>query len=243
MKRQIRSSVFETNSSSQHSISILKKGDIYTEDEIMNDMYIHKDGTWNIYEGHLNFHRSPFQCLANFYWKFHYCIAALCYEYGDATWKELEAIAFKYIPGLTKIKLPKTTKSERAYNENNKDYGYGKGLTEDQLVEKLMEKEEQFNNEFELNYWINKDETYWYYDYPDTGYAEDYGMLRDFLDKKNISLEEFLTSSKFIVIVDGDEYCIWGDLKDSGVIDLNAIDYEYGSSDGVISDYSKEDEN
>lgn len=42
--------------------------------------------------------------------------------------------------------------------------------------------------------------------------------LRGWLERNNITLEEFLTHDKFMIICDGDEYCIWEDLKDCGII-------------------------
>ena len=43
MKRQIRRGVFETNSSSQHSLCIMKKDEHYTPDEIARDFYLCDD--------------------------------------------------------------------------------------------------------------------------------------------------------------------------------------------------------
>ena len=54
-------------------------------------------------------------------------------------------------------------------------------------------------------------------------------ILRSFLDSQKITLKEFLSSRKYIVICDGDEYFVWNQLKNSGVIDTDAILYETGS--------------
>lgn len=43
MKRQIRRSVFETNSSSMHSLTVMKKDDKYTPEEILEEIYLCKD--------------------------------------------------------------------------------------------------------------------------------------------------------------------------------------------------------
>ena len=37
-------------------------------------------------------------------------------------------------------------------------------------------------------------------------------------------LKEFLTNKKYVVIQDGDEYCIWKDLIDCGLIDKKVIE-------------------
>lgn len=54
-------------------------------------------------------------------------------------------------------------------------------------------------------------------------------ILQSFLDSQKITLKEFLSSRKYIVICDGDEYFVWNQLKNSGVIDTDAILYETGS--------------
>ena len=43
MKRQIRRGVFETNSSSQHSICIMKNDEHYTPDEFAKDFFLCDD--------------------------------------------------------------------------------------------------------------------------------------------------------------------------------------------------------
>ena len=65
-----------------------------------------------------------------------------------------------------------------------------------------------------------------------TDYVKSYGgvdedILSPFLDKEKISLREFLTNKKYVVIVDGDEYCVWKSIKNTGLIDINKIEKEY----------------
>lgn len=48
--------------------------------------------------------------------------------------------------------------------------------------------------------------------------------LFDWLEKYNISLKEFLTNKKYVVIQDGDEYYIWKDLINCGLIDKKVIE-------------------
>ena len=47
----------------------------------------------------------------------------------------------------------------------------------------------------------------------DTGFAEDYGKLKEFLDKTKTSIEEFLTNRQYVIIQDGDEYEDWKAFK------------------------------
>lgn len=56
----------------------------------------------------------------------------------------------------------------------------------------------------------------------DYGGTDDY-LIEGWLKKYNISLEEFLTNKRYVVICDGDEYCIWDHLKESGLIRTDMI--------------------
>lgn len=56
-------------------------------------------------------------------------------------------------------------------------------------------------------------------------------MLSGFLKKENISLEEYLTNKRYVVIQDGDEYGCFKDMKRSGLVNMDAIDHEYPRDD------------
>ena len=73
MKRQIRGSVFETNSSSAHSIVIRNVGEHYSAKEIKEHTYINRNGEWDIFQYELEFGRSPFKYLATFVDKVRFC--------------------------------------------------------------------------------------------------------------------------------------------------------------------------
>lgn len=78
MRIQVRRNVFETNSSSMHSLVILKEDRLFTKNELTDGMYLHKNGVWDIWmDDDLYFGRSPFQCLATFESKVRYAIASL----------------------------------------------------------------------------------------------------------------------------------------------------------------------
>ena len=116
MKRQIRRGCFETNSSSQHSLTVMKRDDKYTSEEILEEIYLCKDKetgedkcVWNIWDHDLEFGRSPFRALGTFTDKWLYACASLVHDYNDETYKELVALALKYIPGLKKVELPTTS--------------------------------------------------------------------------------------------------------------------------------------
>lgn len=182
MKRQIRSSVFETNSSSMHSLVVKKEDGYYADNELRRHLWLDDDGTWDMWhEDDLTFGRYPFKCLCTFESKVRYAIAALCGYRSDAeeTFKEIEALVKEIIPECTRIKLPKVSWD---WDDENAEISYG---------------------------FVDED------------------ILSLFLKKENISLKEFLTNKKYVVIVDGDEYCIWLDLKNSGLVNESEIEKEY----------------
>ena len=166
---QIRKGIFETNSSSMHSL-VIKNNDAFAEDE--NIYYtqeeINNEIGWNISENKkvyniknedLYFGRSPFRILDTFRDKMHYAFA------NGFTPEEICPIVNKFIPEVESFNLP---------------------------------------------------------EYMGT---DDY-LLECWLEKAEISLEEFLINKKYIVICDGDEYCLWDTLKESGIIDKSIIEKE-----------------
>lgn len=176
--RQIRNGVFETNSSSMHSLVIKKSGGHYTEEELHEDLWIGNNGVWEIWnDRRITFGRSPFECLSTFESKVRYAIASLCGWSHNAAEKfeEIEQIVTEMIPECWQIKLPKAWYSD----EDRVSYG-----------------------------------------------SVDENILSPFLKNENISLKEFLTNKKYVVIVDGDEYCIWDSLKNSGLVNANEIEKE-----------------
>ena len=67
-----------------------------------------------------------------------------------------------------------------------------------------------------------------YYEKEKVVYGDvDEDILSGFLEKNNIELKDFLLNKKYVVIVDGDEYCIYNGLKKSGIINKNNIEKEY----------------
>lgn len=175
--RQIRNGVFETNSSSMHSLVIKKNGGYYTNEEIAEDLWL-DDGVWDIWrEEKIEFGRYPFKCLATFESKVRYAIASLCGYRSDCEerFKEIENIVTEVVWECNGIKLP-----ERRWSDSG-----------------------------ELSY----------------GYVDE-DILTPFLNDEGISLREFLTNKKYVVIVDGDEYCIWDSMKNAGLVNMDEIEKE-----------------
>ena len=234
MKRQIRNGVFETNSSSMHSLTVMKRDDKYTSEEILEGIWLsddeetgEEDCVWKIWnDDDLNFGRYPFKALSTFKDKWLYACASLVCEYNDDTYKELLAIALKYIPNLKKIKLPNTSGSfANKDSEEFKDdeYYQERGKTESELVAYLTQKQKDWG--MEIDYWESYS-GWWSYDMPCTGYVDE-DLLSGFLEDEGITLEEYLINKKYVVIQDGDEYCYWNDMKKSGLVNMDVIDHEY----------------
>lgn len=185
MRIQVRRNVFETNSSSMHSLVILKEDRLFTKNELTDGMYLHKNGVWDIWmDDDLYFGRSPFQCLATFESKVRYAIASLCCYRSDeekkSTFEKIKEIVLEAIPECKDVELPTDNYSEK---------------------EKVI-----------------------------YGSVDD-DILSGFLKKNNIELKDFLLNKKYVVIVDGDEYCIYDELKKSGIINKDNIDKEYPESE------------
>ena len=66
----------------------------------------------------------------------------------------------------------------------------------------------------------------WGFESKDEYMGVDETTLPYWLKELGITLEEFLVNKKYAVICDGDEYCIWEDLKEKGIINTAAIEKE-----------------
>ena len=103
MKIQIRQGVFETNSSSMHSLCILKVSnkniDTYTNK-------IDENGIWKFEEGELDFYRYPFRFLHTFEGKVKYAIAN--YESNYESIILISDIVKKYNPNFVQFEFAKS---------------------------------------------------------------------------------------------------------------------------------------
>lgn len=148
MKLQIRQNVFETNSSSMHSLVVKNTEDEYeTHEEIASDIFI-DEGTWNIWDDDdLTFGRAPFHCLATFRWKTYYAIACLCgycmqydskvhLKNAEENFNNILKIVHDVYPECTNIELPIVTMRDKCKPYEATFYGY---VDEDILTPFLKE--------------------------------------------------------------------------------------------------------
>lgn len=176
--KQIRCNVFETNSSSSHSLVITTDNEHYAREEINKNFYM-TDGIVRLWESSLEFYRSPFNMLVTFKDKLRYAIASSNGNLVD----ECREICKKYVDGFTDFEF------------DTKDYVW----------------------DSKVNDYIEADDPI-----PNYGGTDDY-QIEGWLKHYNISLEEFLTNKRYIVVVDGDEYCVWSNIKNSGLVDVKKI--------------------
>ena len=236
MKTCIRKNCFETNSSSMHSIVVTKDKGQYSKEEFTDDLYIWKDGKLNVWDSELEFGRYPFHILTTFKDKLMYAIASFCGGYtddekADEAFDEIEKIAKKYIPELKEIKLPE--KRESIFiKEDGTEIGPSGVWAEDDdefYYHNGKEKEHVIRSEY-----VNVSPDYGYVDHQSSG------LLMSFLKRKHISLEEFLTNKKYVVIIDGDEYCYWETLMKSSLINKKKIAYQYPDGESYDSEMIEE---
>ena len=67
--------------------------------------------------------------------------------------------------------------------------------------------------------YVDADEDNPVYEY---GYTDDF-MIEGWLKSYNVSVEDFLTMKRYIIVCDGDEYTVWNKVRDSGLMDTSHI--------------------
>lgn len=215
----VRKGVFETNSSSMHSICVMKNKGKYTDEDFWIDMYVWQDG--ELVLGGLEFERAPFRLLTTFKEKLEYAIASLCgneeREAADDQFRKIESLVHKIEPKIESIKLHKIF--TLADNEGNLYDIYSPRVHKDDDGYFIWNDKE--NNQKE--YLFDADPSDWYRDYGDVDH-QSLDLLNNFLASNNVSLEEFLVKKQYIVVVDGDEYHEFSKLLKLGIIDNDKIE-------------------
>jgi len=252
MKKVIRRSCFETNSSSMHSILITKNDIHVTQEELRGDDYKYNDDCyeyiylwgkdedeWNLCDADKGYGRHPFELLTTFEEKFKYALCEFCsYYYGDEEefqkmYSNFEALAHDIIPDMEKLKTPTRDldiyldKDGNEIQHKNLHYDYWnkeKDAPEYYYIDENGEKQKAILDEEN------------YLEVPAIGMIDhqSHGLLRSFLAAKGITLKEFLTNKKYVVVIDSDEYCDFDRYLKSGLIDRNFITEIYGNSGEAI---------
>ena len=169
---QIRKGIFETNSSSSHSI-VITKNDKPADGMIDGDWHVGNDGFIDFwYNEDLDFGRTPFDLLSDWWGRLRYCIAS--YAGDKEKIKEIEEICQRRISGFVGFKFAKD-------RFDNSDY---QGYVDHQSS----------------------------------------GLLQAALKKYNIPLEDFIFNDRYIVVIDGDEYCVFDTLVESDIFNKANVD-------------------
>ena len=240
MKIQRRNSVFETNSSSMHSIAIVKsenlKGtatDYYghqlTSEWIKPGKDVEINSPIVLNDDSLDFGRWPFRVLTTMYEKIQYAIA---YYGTDEKFQEISNICKKYTShGLV---VPTNREWFKYYTTGLND---GDEIPDDHILTPYVDvfydkqKEEWYRKDENENriYDIESDLANVIY-YGNVDHQSN-DMLDNFLDEHKITLEQLLADPKYVIIVDGDEYCAWEKMFEAGIclrenfIDPGILDY------------------
>ena len=249
MKIQIRKGAWETNSSSMHSLLIMKKRQTMTQKEIRDEYYLDED--WRKERGntlrldwtHEEFGRG-FDVLTSFRGKLSYALASMCgscyslksYIRGENTFHEVFESLLKRLVGVDKVEPHMDSESFRVYSDTvtddlNQDYTTYEEVPYDDLVRNGNWS--YYNKDSEPYYKEicnsgRKQEEIWL-EVPKFGSVDHQsaGLLQRFLDKYNITLEDYLIRKDIVVIVDGDECDIFGTMLEAGIVDKNAIQIKY----------------
>ena len=153
MKQVIRRSVFETNSSSMHSIAISKVNGKYTDEEVYESFKYYDKHYGRKKDLHIQFlndymkdkeatcfGRSPFRILSTFCDKLRYYIASRSNIWEDADYtKFLNHIMERY-SRIKSFEFTKTPECEKEYTDNIYDYGYIDHESREMLFSFLLKK-------------------------------------------------------------------------------------------------------
>jgi len=119
---QIRHNVFETNSSSSHSLIMLKE-DKPLEQFVDPEYLLNDKGQLRLWPDMIEFGRSPFQFLTTWYERLCYAIA--CFAYDDEMRDKLEEICYSRVIGFKGFRFPTRDYYERHPDDFTEKYNYG----------------------------------------------------------------------------------------------------------------------
>lgn len=257
MKYQIRKSVWESNSSSMHSLVVTKKNSNVrmTQEEIRGEFYLdeewykdrHKNDEKEIVKidpWDNDFGRSPFNVLVTFEDKLAYAIAEYCgNNYGIKSYlKSEKTFDEMFRPLLIRLIGCDDIEWDRWDDRPFEIYvGGGDNLDEveqvpyDKLiyVDKDERKDLSEDNLIRGRYKkVDIDgrpiEEAWF-DVPKFGEIDhaSSGLLKRFLKDNNLSLEDYLVRKDIITIITGDEYSTFADMVTCGLINKDSIVTQY----------------
>ena len=249
MKCQIRLRSWETNSSSAHSLLIMKKRQVMTQKEIREEYYLDED--WNKDRSNIlqldrdcEEYGRGFDVLTSFRDKLSYALASMCgscyslknYIRGGDTFYEVFEPLLKKLVGVDEVKLYWDSENFHVYSDSvtddlEQDYTtYEEVPYEDLIHNENWNKEGHEDEDYyeEICRSGRKQEEIWL-EVPKFGSIDhqSVGLFQRFLEKYNITLEDYLIRKDIIVIIDGDEYYLFNTMVKSGIINTDEIEVHY----------------
>lgn len=260
MIKKVRQGCFETNSSSAHSIIVTKndrpavvKDWHIGDDEVTEDteyIYVSSDGKLWLHDIEEGYGRYPFQFLITFEEKLRYAMCEyLGYLYEDDPdfhryYNLFTDIVHEVVPKFVDFGIDTKEVDNYLDADGNdimrKDLIYADWNSDKKCPEYEYEDKDGIRHNAILD-----EENYWESPAIGTIDHQSAGMLKNFLKENNVSLKEFLTNKKYIIVIDGDEYNELEKLMKSGILDKNNITQIYTTSDDDIEyqEWLKEQEN
>ena len=230
MKRVVRGNVFETNSSSQHSIIVtkndihLKPEDFSEENDTPEGIYLNDKGEWWLWDVGDGY-GARFRFLSTFEEKFKY---ALCEFLG-----RIDPVSNKFkdefdLLCLIAKDIYPDIKTIDANNSWINVFVDSKGNYFSDRYTHVKETDDG-------RYVINGDEEVEFVKSdlaPKIGSIDHQskGLLTNFLNSHDITLKEFLSNRKYIIVIDNDGTQEFENMKYSGIYDTDNIVEEYDTS-------------
>lgn len=239
MKMQIRTGMFETNSSSMHSLLIMKKRQTMTQVEIRDEFYLDED--WNKECGNIlrldswdNDFGREFRVLTSFRDKLSYAMAAMlgnCYSLksyikaGNEFMYVFEPI-LKKLAGVDDVEMPMESKFFTVYSDTvTDDVEQDYETYEEVPYEDLVYDETKEYGLYKEVCKSGRKQMGIYLEVPDFGSIDHQstGLFQRFLRKYGITIEEYLIRKDIIVIVNGDEDNVLEHMMDCNLLNKEGI--------------------
>ena len=223
----IRNGVWESNSSSEHVFIYKHDGEI---EDVWKTGFFDKNGKLCLCDKcRGGFDRGPFEVLHTFTDKLAY---AICDQIGfycpyeekfKEGFKEIEDLVTDIVPGCTGIDV--CTEPVECYKD------------EDGNLINLCDLEWEGRDNSGEEIWTYQDEQgkthraefAGFMRLPDIGGVDHQssGKLSTFMRKQGITLREFLTDTRYIILIDGDETAIFSTMVELGLINRDKMEYIY----------------
>lgn len=238
MKIQVRNSAWETNSSSMHSLLIMKKRQTMTQAEIRDEFYLED---WYKERGNIlrldswdNDFGREFRVLTSFRDKLSYAMAAMlgnCYSLksyikaGNEFMYTFEPM-LKKLTGVDEVEMPMESEFFKVYSDTvTDDVEQDYETYEEVPYEDLVYDETKEYGCYKEVCKSGRKQMGIYLEVPKFGSIDHQssGLFQRFLRKYGITIEEYLIRKDIIVIVNGDEDNVLGHMMDCNLLNKEGI--------------------